>query len=70
MLRRFINNCEIYFYVILLNNEKILINNQINEIINKFKLMGCQVETSIYGLKINKKSYKPPKAPFLLSLAP
>lgn len=48
------NNCEIYFYVILLNNEKILINNQINEIINKFKLMGCQVETSIYVLKINK----------------
>lgn len=48
------NNCEIYFYVILLNNEKILINNQINEIINKFKLMVCQVETSIYGLKINK----------------
>ncbi len=37
------NNCEIYFYVILLNNEKILINNQINEIINEFKLMGCQV---------------------------
>ena len=34
MLRRFMNNCEIYFYVILLNNEKILINNQINEIIN------------------------------------
>ena len=48
------NNCEIYFYVILLNNEKILINNQINEIINEFKLIGCQVETSIYGLKINK----------------
>ena len=48
------NNCEIYFYVILLNNEKILINNQINEIINEFKLMGCQVETSIYDLKINK----------------
>lgn len=48
------NNCEIYFYVILLNNEKILINNQINEIINEFKLTGCQVETSIYGLKINK----------------
>lgn len=48
------NNCEIYFYVILLNNEKILINNQINEIINEFKLMGCQVEISIYGLKINK----------------
>ena len=54
MLRRFMNNCEIYFYVILLNNEKILINNQINEIINEFKLMGWQVETSIYGLKINK----------------
>lgn len=48
------NNCEIYFYVILLNNEKILINNQINEIINEFKLTECQVETSIYGLKINK----------------
>lgn len=54
MLRRFMNNCEIYFYVILFNNEKILINNQINEIINEFKLMWCQVETSIYGLKINK----------------
>lgn len=48
------NNCEIYFYVILLNNEKILINNQIDEIINEFKLMGCQIEISIYGLKINK----------------
>ena len=45
------NNCEIYFYVILLNNEKILINNQINENnINKVFKKRCMLHTSYFYL--------------------